>query len=331
MTNLETLISRIKLLSDEQVTNLLDAVTAMMGASNIGDRPDCPYCGSQNIIRYGHKCNKQRFYCKGCRRTFVTTTHTIMSHSRFPEEVWQEAIADTLRGDAIDYIADSTGLFHQAAFDMRHKILMALQQMPEIEAVCLGDVSELDETFVLDCHKGKKLGDDIPRKPRKHGAKAGKRGISDEYVCICAGIQRKGDAYAATVNRAKPDAREIQALFKDHIASGTLVLCDGLKSYSALPAITDCTVKDCSHPAEGEKCFYHLNTVNGFHSFIKSRYHFYRGVATKYLNRYNAMFSATYRNVEPFIRRAKEVLLKVGKVNYYHSIRDTRESGLLAL
>ena len=87
---------------------------------------------------------------------------------------------------------------------------MALQQMLEIEAVCLGDVSELNETFVLDCYKGKKLGDDIPRKPRTHGGKAEKCGISNEYVCIWAGIQRKGDAYADTINRAKPDAKELQ-------------------------------------------------------------------------------------------------------------------------
>lgn len=331
MTNQEILISRISQLSDEQIATLLDAVAIMAGTRSIGRKPDCPYCGSSNIIRYGHKCNKQRFFCKGCGRTFVTTTHTIMSNSHFPEEVWAEVIADTLRGNAIDYTAERLGLYHQAVFDMRHKVLMALRQMPEVEAVCLGDVSELDETFVLDCYKGRKLGDDIPRNPRRHGAKAEKRGISNEYVCICAGIQRKGDAYAATINRAKPDAKELQALFENHIASGTLILCDGLRSYGALPDIADCTVKDCNHPAEGEKCFYHLNTVNGFHSFIKGRYNFYRGVATKYLNRYNAMFSSTYRNAGSFIKQAKEALLKVGGVNYYHSIRTTRDTGLLAL
>lgn len=71
---------------------------------------------------------------------------------------------------------------------MRHKILVVLQQMPEICNACLGEVSELDETFVLDCYKGKPLDNDISRKPLKLGAKAEKRGISSEYVCICTGI-----------------------------------------------------------------------------------------------------------------------------------------------
>ena len=331
MTSQDLLIARIKQLSEEEIAALLDATSVMLGKHSMGSKPDCPYCGSQNIIRYGHKCNKQRFLCRECMRTFTTTTHTVMSNSHFPPEVWAEVIEDTLRGNAIDYTAKRLGLYHQATFDMRHKILVALQQMPEICNACLGEVSELDETFVLDCYKGKPLDDDISRKPRKHGAKAEKRGISSEYVCICTGIQRNGDAYAAAVNRAKPDAEELRAVFTGHIADATLILCDGLRSYHILPTIADCAVKDSSKMSENEKCFYHLNTVNGFHSFIKSRYNFYRGVATKYLNRYNALFSGAYRNVVGFIKRVKQALLEVGGIDYYHSNKVTGEVGLLAI
>lgn len=241
----------------------------MLGKDGASSKPDCPYCGSQNIIRYGHKCNKQRFLCRDCGRTFTTTTHTVMFNSHFSPEVWADVIEDTLRGNSIGYTAKRLGLYHQATFAMRHKILIPLQQMPEIGNICLGEVSELDETFILDCYTSKPLDDDISRKPRKHGAKAEKRGISSEYICICSGIQRNGDAYAAAVNRAKPDAEELRAVFIGHIADATLILCDGLRSYNILPTVADYTVKDCSKMAEDEKCFYHLNTVNGFHSFIE--------------------------------------------------------------
>ena len=43
------------------------------------------------------------------------------------------------------------------------------------------------------------------------------------------GKQRKGEAYAATVNCAKPDTAELTSLFSEHIAQGTLVLYNGLK------------------------------------------------------------------------------------------------------
>lgn len=331
MTGLEELTRCIKKLSADAVNTLLDAVKILLASENAIGIPDCPYCSSTKAIRYGHKCGKQRFLCKQCGRTFVTTTHTIMSQSHFSEAVWQEVISDTVQGSAIDYSAKKLGINHRTVFDMRHKVLLALQGLPETEHVLLDGVSELDETFVLECYKGKPLPETVGRKARKHGAKAQKRGISNEYVCICTGIQRKGDAYAATVNRAKPDAEELTGLFADHIAQGTLVLCDGLKSYLSLPVVTGCTVKDCHDLTEEEKSFFNLNTVNGFHSFIKRRYDFYRGVATKYLNRYNALFAASYNNAAVLVKQMCHALLNVGSADHYHSSRDVQELGLLAV
>ena len=331
MTNQEILISYINELAEDEISSLLDAVSLMLKAKEPAAKPPCPYCGTGKVICYGHACRKQRFLCKNCGHTFVPTTNTIMANSHFPISVWKEMIADTLRGNAIRYSAKRLGLYHQAAFDMRHKILLALQELPEAADVCLGEVSEFDETFVLDCYKGRKLDNTVNRAPRKHGAKAEKRGISNEYLCICTGIQRKGEALAATVNRAKPSAKELLSIFEGHIADGTLALCDGLRSYHALPGIADCTVKDCNDREMEGSCFYHLNTVNGFHSFIKKRYGFYRGVASKYINRYNALFSTTYRNAETMIRRLTEVVLKVTGTNYYHSNKDVKTVRLLAI
>lgn len=167
--------------------------------------------------------------------------------------------------------------------------------------------------------------------PVSMAQKQKKWGISNEYVCICTGIQRKGDALAATINRAKPSAKELVSIFEGHIADGTLALCDGLKSYRAFPGIADCTVKNCSNLDGEDSCFYNLNTVNGFHSFIKQQYNFYRGVASKYINRYNALFSTTYRNAENMVRRLPDTVLNVTGINYYHSNRDVREAGILAI
>ena len=327
----EKLITCIDQLSEDDIATLLDAAMHMTDTNDAGDKPDCPYCGCGTVIRYGRKNGKQRFFCQSCKKTFLPTTHTIMSMSHYPANIWKEVIKDTFQGNAIDYSAKRLGMSHQAVFDMRHKILLALQELPVTQNACLNEVSELDETFVLESYKGKKLPAEVSRKPRKHGAKAQKRGISNEYVCICTGIQRKGDAYAASINRAKPDTEELKALFEGHIANGTLILCDGLKSYNALTSIAECTVKDCSDCTADESHFYNLNTVNGFHSFIKRTYEFYRGVATKYLNRYNALFAAMYRKADDTIQQLKKVLLTPGTHNYYHSNKAIRQSGLLLI
>lgn len=68
---------------------------------------------------------------------------------------------------------------------MRHKVLMTLQQLPEISGICLGEVSEFDEIFVLDCYKGKEMDSSISKSPRRHGAKA-EKGASRMSMCASA-------------------------------------------------------------------------------------------------------------------------------------------------
>lgn len=323
------LLNCIKQLSDTAINMLLEKALTMLDVENL-EITQCPYCGSKHIVRNGKKCGKQRFLCRGCKQTFVTTTHTVMSMSHFPASVWKEVIAGTLHGDAIDYTAKNLGLSHPCVFGMRHKVLLALQDIISDDPVILSEVSEFDETFVLECYKGKKLPAEVARPARKHGAKAQKRGISSEYVCINTGVQRNGGAVAESVNRAKPDGTELQEVYDGHLADGTLVLCDGLRSYNALKEIADCTITDINSVDAGGS-FYHLNTLNNFHSFIKERYNFYRGVATKYLNRYNALFSLAWCQKEDLVESLCSKMLCPGAKDYYHSIREIKTRKLLAI
>lgn len=318
----------IEKLPEAAVSSLLAQAESYKAVQSETVRPDCPYCGNSHIVKNGHKCGKQEYRCKDCRRTFVSTTNTIMSGSHQSRELWEEVISDTLRGNAIDYSAKRLGLSHDCVFHMRHKILLSLQEEAAGDPVILKNVAELDETYVLESYKGKELPGELGRKARKHGAKAQKRGISNEYICICTGVERKGSAFAASVNRAKPSKEELKEVFAGHISDGTLVLCDGLRSYSSLEELSKCSVKDIT--SEAEDRFYNLNTVNGYHSFIKKRYTFYKGVATKFLNRYNVLFGLTYgKSVFEITEHICEKLLAVTTVNRFHPIQETEKTNLL--
>ncbi len=146
------------------IAALLDAVKLLLNDIESDLIRICPYCGSAEIIKFGHKYGKQRFFCKHCGRTFIPTTHTVMSNAHYPKNVWDAAILYTLGGDSISFAADNLGMSHNAMFQMRHKILTALQETAEFRTVCLGDVTELNGTFVPDCYKGK-LGN-AGQKPR---------------------------------------------------------------------------------------------------------------------------------------------------------------------
>lgn len=105
-----------------------------------------------------------------------------MANSHQSREIWEAVIEDTLSGDAIDFTAKRLGLTHDLVFRMRQKFLIALAALLEEQCPCLQDISEMDETYLPESYKGTVLSDSVRRKPRRHGAKAEKRGISNEYV-----------------------------------------------------------------------------------------------------------------------------------------------------
>lgn len=320
----------IKSLCESDVERIISFVLGIVSANQqLPNRPACPHCGNTHVIKYGHTKEKQRFFCHGCRQTFLYSTGTLMYHSHFSRSVWADFIRGTLEGKTLDDSAEDFGFSHQTAFNMRHKVLMALQYMLEKEQVLLSGVAELDETFVLDCYKGKQVPEEAGRAARKHGAKAAKRGISSEYVAICTGIQRDGKAVAETVNRAKPSGKELCNIFGTHIAGDTLVLTDGLRSYKSLEAATGCTVVNVN-TEKGKKAF-NLNLVNSLHSYIKWMYDHYRGVATKYINRYNALFSIAFRCVNSQAESLFHSLCNIGNGCYWHSVHDVRNYNLVVL
>ena len=245
---IKTLFDYIKNLCEADLDRIISFVLGIVSIDQQSqEKPDCPYCRGKHVVKFGHRNGKQRFLCRGCSRTFMRSTNTLMANSHYTQSVWIDFIQDTLYGKTLDDSAEKYGFSHQTAFNMRHKVLMALQDLLEQNTVLLSGIVEFDETFVLDCYKGARVPKEAGRKARKHGAKAAKRGISNEYIAICTGVQRDGDAIAATVNRAKPSSEELGEIFQGHIAEDSLILTDGLRSYNILETLANCTVVDVNH------------------------------------------------------------------------------------
>jgi transposase-like protein len=194
----------------------------------------------------------------------------------------------------------------------------------------LGGGCELDETYVLESRKGTKLPEEFWRKSRKHGAKAQERGISNEQIAICTGLDRAGNVLARTVNRATPSASELSQVFGGRIEEGSLVLTDGARSYNVLEGLCKADVTHVKTDENPGRYFLRINSANAFHRFIKERYDGYRGVATKYLNRYNALFSRTFRNDGHLADEIYDALCS-NKANSFYSIAQVKSHNLLPL
>jgi hypothetical protein len=72
-----------------------------------------------------------------------------------------------------------------------------------------------------------------------------------------------------------------------------------------------------------------INKVNGFHSFIKERLTASRGVATIYLNRYNALFSKVYAADESIVDAIFKLM--TAQNGTFHTIAHTQSANLLKL
>jgi transposase-like protein len=295
---LSKLIALIHKLPADKLDETLEYVNGKVEESKDSEPPKpCPHCESKSAVRFGRKGGKQRFRCKSCGRTYVGATKTAMNKSHYGEAVWLQIIDDTIEGKSIDKTASELCLSHQTVFHMRHKILLAMDEMERRSPTMLGGVCECDDTYLLESMKGAPIPDDCWRGPRKHGAKARKRGISNEYVNICTGVERGGKSYSKSIGRATPGSKDIAVAFGGRINAEALVLCAGAKSYGALAGECGCTVESVGAGGNATKGgFYHINTANSFHSYIKDRNCAYRGVATKYLNRYNVLFSKAFRH-----------------------------------
>ena len=319
------LIKLVQKLPEECLDDAIDYLSNKI-EKNAENRPvpACPHCKTESVTRFGHKGKQQRYRCKDCGKTFVENTNTVMYQSHCGEAVWKQVIRDTVSGVPIDDTAVSIGVSHSTAFQMRHKILLSLESEETREPTVLDGVCELDDTYVLESYKGIKLSEGFWREARKHGAVAQKRGISNEYICISTGVQRDGAAYSQSVTRATPSKDDIKSVFEGHIRNSSLIICDGATSYNALGESCGCPVMN----VDEEKGFTHVNTANSFHSFIKGRYNQYRGVATKYLNRYNILFSKAFRNSDDLVSELYNILIS-NDTPRHHSVHDVKTLNLL--
>ncbi len=288
----------------------------------------CPYCkDAAAIIKKGRPGGKQMYKCKTCGRRFRYDAQQITAHSHQTRESWIILIEDTLALVSLDDTARHIHVCHDTAFNMRHKLLAYLEVLVEFSEP-LEALVELDETYVVKSQKGTPV---THRKPRKHGEGASQRGLSNEQLCVCVASDRNGNVYAKCSNRAAPSAEDLIESLGDHIVPQSVMLTDGGKGYSGLASHVKCKqVVLIGH--ESYDKVYHLNTVNGLHSRFKNMMRQYRGVATKYLNRYAALFNLiSHFCMDTVEAAADELRRSLGSMRMNVTIESAKTLGLLEI
>jgi hypothetical protein len=170
----------------------------------------------------------------------------------------------------------------------KSKVMCSLGE--ETIGTVMAERAELDERSILKSHKGTKL-ETVAGK--KRGTPSSKRGISNDQICLLTGVQRGGSSYFRSFNMGRPSADEVMNLLP-HIEQKTYVWTDACASYNRLIKELGSDSKVVSSKKDYDKVN-HLNNVNSFHSMVEKWYQDMSGVASKYINRYAALFNLRYQ------------------------------------
>ncbi|MFA9558757.1 IS1595 family transposase [Evansella sp. AB-rgal1] len=292
---------------------LINALTASSSTGNvlheISERKNkegyhCPDCDSEHIVRNGtyttpvdgDEVEKQRYLCKGCKRTFTDLTNSTLYRTRRLNK-WIKFVECMIEGYSLRKSADlinadkldsETDISYVTLFYWRHKLLSALNKM---EFSDFQGIVEMDETYFLYSEKGSRH--IKGREPRKRGGTAKKRGISNEQVCVLVVRDRDKMTFSQALGMGRLTKDQLEKAI-GHKLSNKNVLCTdswrAFKTYAAEKGMVIYQFKSSSKIRT--KGIYHIQNVNSYHSRLKDWILRFRGVATKYLNNYLTWFQA---------------------------------------
>ena len=260
------------------------------------DRSDCPHCQSHNVVKYGRNSNVQKFKCKDCGKIFSISTNTILFSTKKDLETWKLFCECMINKFSLRKCAQICNINLHTAFNWRHKILDALQNMQS--EVTLKGIVESDETFYPISFKGsKKSNFEIPRESRHRGHSNSVRGLSCEQVCVPSMVNHDGMSIGKISNLGKPKVQDLEKVIDGRIEQGSVFVTDSLKGYQKIAFRNDLTHVRIPRGKHKSGAF-NINTVNSYHSELKRLTdHYFKGVATKYLNNY-----IVYNNFVNFAR-----------------------------
>ena len=262
MKSPSTLIEAVRYF--ETYENCRDFMLAVLYPNGIA----CPHCGSTDVVEMP---KYQRFRCreKHAKRQFTLKTGTLFEDSPLPLSKWLPAlwlIVNCRNGVSSYEIARAVGVTQKTAWFMGHRIRTALHR-GSFEKMA-GDV-EVDETYI----GGKARNMHLAQRRRRITG----RGATDK-TAVLGVLQRGGEIRAMVVSDTRKPT--LQAKVKQHVAAGSALFSDELKSYQGLEALyAHGVINHAVRYVDGEV---HTNGIENFWSLLKRA------------------LGGTYVSVEPF-------------------------------
>ena len=294
-----------------------DKAREMMERLRWPDGVACPRCGCMDVYTLTAKPGSKRPVrkgvrkCKGCRKQFTVTVGTIFESSHLPLGKWLAAIylmSSSKKGISACQIERSLGITYKSAWFMCHRIRAAMLEQPLRDK--LSGMTQVDETYMnADKHK-------------KRARKSRGRSLKDKVPVVTLITRKDGEARSfLTKNVKKPT---LQALIKDNVEGGAVIMTDSFTSYQGLEDELGYIHETVDHSKrEYVRGIVSTNFAESFFSLLKrgilgSFHH----VSEKHLPRYLAEFDFRWnrRHVSDGERMAKAIAGAHGKRLMYRGL-----------
>lgn len=236
---------------------------------------ECPHCHSKRFIRYGHvgSNRRERYLCKDCRRTFVSSEGTVYYRGRLGQHDVRNLLDLLNAGTTIKGAAGRAHINKNTSLRYRHMLLRFMKNASR-KPVLSGKV-EIDETY-----RGRS---------GRTGKGTKKKGISRQKEGMAIGTDSSGKVALCDLKAGHPTLKSLRRAWKGRIKEGSTVVHDSLHGYKGLfspsDGRTEVWVK--SKVPEQETMLSDLNKAcSGLKWFLRK----HRGIKKRYLKYYLAWY-----------------------------------------
>lgn len=279
-----------------------------------GKTVTCTNCASKEVRAV--ESQSERYICKDCKTQFSIFTDTIFEGTLLPLPNWFLLIGIMLNaksGVSAKEIERSLGMTYKTAYYACMRVRVGML-MPESQ---LNGMIEMDESYFGG--KARKQNKKIPDNEPSISTATNKRGRGTNKVSVVGMVQRKGNVKTKVIE--KLSKRNLLSMLKENAKQdNSILITDGFRSYNELETYIDrLTV---NHSKEFSKGVVHINTIEGFWSYVKNGIKgSYKAVSKKYLPLYLIEFEWKFNNrnfrgneLEKFLKNA---LFQEKELEYY--------------